>query len=286
MIICIDEIHAESSRAATKLRNKLKSRITEEQITINIKKLPEFTAKNYADYVFLSNHADAIVIEESDRRFNVAPHRNEKTIVYTAKERKKIADEMPAFANFLKAYDADFERAATAINNAAKADMKDASSTAIQSFFQQLPEGNFDSIYEVYDPHAHMSRPIPPTIANWIKESRQSIEDEGAFRITPTELAYLYQAVMGERDLKSPRPMKAQADRNNWTGYKQQSLRCLHGDTRRYQIRGWKYRIIDDNLAPALEILDTLLEHIGDPTDNKVVPFPEPMRVDDATDDN
>lgn len=63
-----DEISGTDKRAEA---DAMKTVITQEEVSINIKMLPEYSVPDVINYYFTSNHADAFFIEDKDRRYAV-----------------------------------------------------------------------------------------------------------------------------------------------------------------------------------------------------------------------
>lgn len=63
-----DEISGSDKRSEA---DAMKTVITQEEISINIKMLPEYSVPDVINYYFTSNHADAFFIEDKDRRYAV-----------------------------------------------------------------------------------------------------------------------------------------------------------------------------------------------------------------------
>lgn len=63
-----DEITGGDKRLSA---DRMKSMITQKQLRINIKFIPEFTVPDCVNYYFTSNHPDSFFLEDNDRRFFV-----------------------------------------------------------------------------------------------------------------------------------------------------------------------------------------------------------------------
>lgn len=63
-----DEISGSDKRAEADM---MKAMITQEEININIKYIPQFSIPDCVNYYLTSNHADALFLEDEDRRFFV-----------------------------------------------------------------------------------------------------------------------------------------------------------------------------------------------------------------------
>jgi hypothetical protein len=68
VLVIGDEVLTSDQRVET---DQLKVLITGTSVTINEKHQPEYLVENFASFVFLSNHGDAIHIDKEDRRFFV-----------------------------------------------------------------------------------------------------------------------------------------------------------------------------------------------------------------------
>ncbi len=71
-IICVvHEMHSENQKDQRSRQDQLKQLITEASIKIEAKGRDKFTARNVANFFFCSNHRDAVVLEQNERRFAV-----------------------------------------------------------------------------------------------------------------------------------------------------------------------------------------------------------------------
>lgn len=63
-----DEISGSDKRSES---DAMKAVITQEEVSINVKMIPEYTVEDCINYYFTSNHADAFFVEDKDRRYAV-----------------------------------------------------------------------------------------------------------------------------------------------------------------------------------------------------------------------
>jgi hypothetical protein len=66
LLIIGDEISSSQKREE---QNRLKSRITQPRVLINAKYIPHYTLEDRSNWIFTSNHPDAVFIDNTDRRF-------------------------------------------------------------------------------------------------------------------------------------------------------------------------------------------------------------------------
>ena len=70
IVLCIDEIKVDYSNRVS-MMNKLKNLITEDEFTVDMKGMRPFETKNVVNFLLLTNHDNAITINERSRRFFV-----------------------------------------------------------------------------------------------------------------------------------------------------------------------------------------------------------------------
>ena len=78
MFLVVDEFRMADSGSVGKMADKLKHQITEPTLTIRAMRTNQIELPSFTNFIFLTNRADAVKIEESDRRYNVAPRQEVK----------------------------------------------------------------------------------------------------------------------------------------------------------------------------------------------------------------
>lgn len=103
-----DEISGNDKRSES---DALKSMVTQEEVNINVKYVPQFSIPDCANYGFTSNHSDALFMEDEDRRLFV----------------HEVQSTEPLPLSFYKEYDSwkDGEGAAALFEWLLKRDLKD-----------------------------------------------------------------------------------------------------------------------------------------------------------------
>jgi hypothetical protein len=124
LIVNVDEVRLDSSRGeSAKLLAMVKNLITEPTVDIRSMRQNSRQAKSYSNFIFTSNDYDAMRIDRTDRRFNIAP-RQETPISVTQAEVDALKLELFDFAGFLASYPADLDRARRPIETEAKEIMR------------------------------------------------------------------------------------------------------------------------------------------------------------------
>lgn len=141
LFFILDETRIEDSSTAKRTLNKLKHMITEQWQEVRGMRANAYQSRSYTNFIFNSNDYDALAISATDRRFNVAP-RQEHKIELTQDDIDTIKTELGAFAGFLAGYKADMQLAMTALNNAAKSVLREASQDTVEQLCQAVADGN------------------------------------------------------------------------------------------------------------------------------------------------
>ena len=77
--LAVDEFRMGDAGSIGKMADKLKHQITEPNLTIRAMRSNQIELPSFCNFIFLTNRADAVKIEEGDRRYNVAPQTRNKT---------------------------------------------------------------------------------------------------------------------------------------------------------------------------------------------------------------
>lgn len=178
-VVCVvDEFNMPVGKSAlTKMANKLKNLITERTITIRAMRSNQVEIPSFTSFIFNSNHVDAVAIEVSDRRYNVAP-RQEKTLLEVWPEFiddiDRIEQELPLFAGALAAFNVNQRMVRVPLQNEAKTAMITAGQSVLEEFVYAFRYGKLDyfqSIMEMSITNIHDAGAIESAqrhVKNWM----------------------------------------------------------------------------------------------------------------------
>ena len=155
LFMIVDEFHmASASQGTMKMADKLKNQITEPTQTIRAMRSNQIEVPNFCNYIFLTNRADAVKIEETDRRYNIAP-RQEKTLIEAHPEiidnLDNIEHELSLFAGYLQTFKVSERLVKTPVINEAKQLMRQVSLSDTEEFFQSVRTGDLLPFVDVLD---------------------------------------------------------------------------------------------------------------------------------------
>lgn len=146
-LIFVDEVQTKSLQNERGVMAKLKNFITEEMVPIRQMHANAIEARNYTNWLFLSNMSDPVSIDKNDRRFNVGKYQPAKLVI-TDKEIASIPNELQAFHDYLMQYPMDADRARTVLQTADRTTMISISEASIDTVASALLEGNFGFFME------------------------------------------------------------------------------------------------------------------------------------------
>ena len=184
LFLVVDEFRMAASGNIGKMADKLKHQITEPNLTIRAMRANQIELPSYCNFIFLTNRADAVKIEEGDRRYNVGPRQEykiEEKYPDLLNNFEILDKELYSFAGFLDSFQIDVRMAHTALENKAKQDMKTISMSVLEEFANAIKINNLEYFIEILD--------IPLTntfdagsistaqryIKNWITQSGKEI---------------------------------------------------------------------------------------------------------------
>lgn len=193
LLFLLDESEADNTPQGKRAVARIKNLISEPELEVrgmraNARQLP-----SYSNHLFFSNQVDAYAIEETDRRLNVAP-RQETKLKLTLADLAAIDAERGDFAAYLRGYKVDEEKAHTALDNEAKALMRDASQDALEQMCQAVADGNLAYFMQ----YADGAIPANVSMINWtnyielMKRWVEQTEKPSVVRREDLTTAYMY----------------------------------------------------------------------------------------------
>jgi hypothetical protein len=195
LIYNFDEGQVIDSPKAREAYARFKNMITEETADIRAMRANSIQVMSFTNFIITSNDYDAIGIEETDRRFNVAP-RQEKKLVITPEEIDAIGGELEYFASILWHWEVNESQARTALMNEAKARMREASQDWLEQMCESLRRNDLDYFMQFYETS-------PPASANMMLWSaynevvKRFALSDGPQPVTVTDVLAIYTYLSG-----------------------------------------------------------------------------------------
>ena len=154
LFLVVDEFRMGDSGNTGRMADKLKHQVTEPTLTIRAMSTNQIELPSFCNFIFLTNRADAVKIEEGDRRYNVAPRQESKLETKHPDFIAKLADiqaELFTFAGLLQKFKVDERMAHTALENEAKKEMKQVSMSVLEEFATAVKQHNLEYFVEILD---------------------------------------------------------------------------------------------------------------------------------------
>lgn len=142
LLVFIDETQIKALGNEKGVMAKIKNFITEELVPIRVMHANAIEARNYSNWIFMSNMPDPVMIDKGDRRFNVGRYQP-KRLEITDQEIARIERELQAFHDFLMGYPMDPERARQVINTSDRDNMIALTETSVDTVSNALDAGDF-----------------------------------------------------------------------------------------------------------------------------------------------
>jgi hypothetical protein len=154
LFLVVDEFRMGDSGNIARMADKLKHQITEPTLTVRAMRANQVELPSFCNFIFLTNRADAVKIEEGDRRYNVAPRQEcklDKAFPQLLTRLDDLDKELYLFSGLLEHFQVDERMAHTALDNDAKKDMKLISMSVLEEFANAIKLNNLEYFVEVLD---------------------------------------------------------------------------------------------------------------------------------------
>ena len=150
LFLVVDEFRMGDSGNVGKMADKLKHQITEPTLTIRAMRTNQIELPSFCNFIFLTNRADAVRIEEGDRRYNVAPRQERKLEAVHPDIINNIStlrSELYNFSGLLQSFVVDGRMAHTVLENTAKIEMRQVSMSVLEEFANAIKTQNLQYFY-------------------------------------------------------------------------------------------------------------------------------------------
>ena len=154
LFLVVDEFRMADSGSVGRMADKLKHQITEPNLTIRAMRTNQIELPSFTNFIFLTNRADAVKIEDSDRRYNVAPRQEQKieNVHPDLLENLSVLEpELYIVAGVLQKFVVNERMAHTALENDAKKEMKEVSMSILEEFANAIRTRNLEYFTDVLD---------------------------------------------------------------------------------------------------------------------------------------
>lgn len=254
LFLVVDEFRMSDAGSIGKMADKLKHQITEPNLTIRAMRTNQIELPSFTNFLFLTNRADAVKIEEGDRRYNVGPRQDVKLEIAHPKFIENINNihkELFIFAGMLNKFKVDERMAHTALENEAKLEMKNISMSVLEEFAAAVRQRNLEYFTEILD--------IPltntfdaggiSTAQRYIKQWVASSGKKQTVVIPMSQLKLIYDVLTDSRNKLSTRDFTKAMSRLNVKTERKRVTAEKHATIPRGVVLIWK---LDNNVRESL----------------------------------
>lgn len=147
LLVVVDEAQISESRKSKMIMANIKNQITEPTITVRQMRTAARTVRNYSNWIFLSNMPDPVVIDSTDRRFNVGEFRNEK-LMWSDEKVARLGEELMAFGWYCMHREADMSLARSIFQSEERDRIIATSKTSAEAVAEALQKGMLEAFWE------------------------------------------------------------------------------------------------------------------------------------------
>lgn len=210
LIVVGDEFELGNQTNVNQVWARLKTYITEDQISIRAMRTAAVTKPSFTSFIFNTNNTrDPLPIDPEDRRINIAPPCERKLtepslglppVIAPTDITNLIPNELTAFAQFLLAFQVNDQTVRTSLKNSARNHVIRESQTTIQRFFAAIREANLDFFLQAGSiNHAAQNFAVvqqsKTAIALWVEDCRHNRPSW----VTGSQLIALYHTLINSR---------------------------------------------------------------------------------------
>jgi hypothetical protein len=201
LLVFVDEVQIKALGNERGVMAKLKNFITEELVPIRAMHANAVEARNHTNWIFMSNMPDPIIIDRTDRRFNVGGYQAQKLQI-TDQELARIVNELQSFHDYLMTYKVDATRARMVVQSEDRNNLIAVGEQAADQVSEALLSGNFEFFLDQLP--TSTSRHLVGLQRNRLDEYTTALKTlmlrtrpDGKCNITRDELRTLYDYTVG-----------------------------------------------------------------------------------------
>lgn len=149
LIAFVDEIQVSASQRKELISGDLRSFITEDVITIRHMNRAAVQTRNFTGFILSTNKNDPVMIDNSDRRYNVGTFQKTKLVITDKEINEQLPKELTTFMSYIMTRKADRQAAITVIKNQAHKDLVENNKTSADITASQLANGDIMALWEM-----------------------------------------------------------------------------------------------------------------------------------------
>ena len=195
-LINVDEVDVPDSRKDKQIMADLKNYMTEPTVSIRKMYSNVYEVINRTNWIFSSNKRNPVIVEMTDRRFNIADYQIHPLNI-TDNEIDLIETELPALMHHLLIYPVDERQAQTAGITKAKTEMQALSETSVDEIANALILGKANVLHSYCEDDSEILDLDHRIIVQQYNKLIREVICDGRDRFTREELRIIFEATVG-----------------------------------------------------------------------------------------
>lgn len=196
-LINVDEVDIPASRKDHQIMSDLKNYMTEPTVSIRKMYSNVYEVPNRTNWIFSSNKRNPVIVEMSDRRFNIADYQPHPLNI-SEDEISAIPAELAAFMHHILTHPVNERQAQTAGVTKAKVDMQSLSETSVDEIANALIHGRAHVLHSYCEDEGEvMDLDHKMTIQRYNQLIREVVCD-GRDRFTRSDLRTVFESTVGK----------------------------------------------------------------------------------------
>ena len=196
-LINVDEVDVPDSRKDKQIMADLKNYMTEPTVSIRKMYSNVYEVPNRTNWIFSSNQRNPIIVDMTDRRFNIADYQPHGLRV-SEEEIEAITTELPALMHHLLTYPVNERQAQTANVTKAKQDMQSLSETSVDEIANALIHGRANVLHSYCEDEAEVLDLDHRIIIQRYNTLIREVVCEDRTRFTRADLKIIFESTVGK----------------------------------------------------------------------------------------
>ena len=195
-LINVDEVDIPEARRDKQIMADLKNYMTEPTVSIRKMYSNVYEVPNRTNWIFSSNRRNPVIVEMTDRRFNIADYQPHPLQI-SEDEIDAITAELSAFMHHLLVYPVNERQAQTAGITKAKIDMQALSETSVDEIANALIHGRAHVLHSYCEDHNEVLELEHRAVIQRYNQLVREVVCDGRDRFSRSDLRILFEATVG-----------------------------------------------------------------------------------------
>jgi hypothetical protein len=196
LLVNVDEVDVPESRREKTIMADLKNYMTEKTISIRKMYSNVYEVENHLNFIFSSNKRNPVIVEMTDRRFNIADYQPHPLNI-SNEEIDEIPNELQSFMHHMLVYPANEKQAQTATITQAKVEMQALSETSVDEIANALIHGRANVLHSYCENEDEILDLDHKLVVTRYNQLIREVVCESRNKFTRPDLKIIFEATVG-----------------------------------------------------------------------------------------